>query len=98
MSHRKFCQHKYIAGKKKGSMCDRFLRKGSEPFCYQHKKHIPGPPEEPLETAAPVKSEPIDIPKPEGVKVIQLKINKDSDSSDFDCTETEESSSVEISD
>jgi len=44
------------------------------------------------------KSKPIDIPVAGAVKVIQLKINEDEDSSDFECSETSESSSIELSD
>ncbi len=38
------CQYKFVAGKKKGTTCDRFLRKGdNQKFCYQHRKVEPEP-------------------------------------------------------
>ena len=40
------CEYKFVAGSKKGTACGRFLRKGSESYCYAHKKMAPKIPAE----------------------------------------------------
>jgi hypothetical protein len=89
---RKFCQYKFIAGVKKGQVCDRFLRKDCESnLCYKHKTKqnpilIEKPKEQPKEEPKEqLKEEPTKtiIPKGKPIKLRNYKseldttINKD---------------------
>ena len=52
------CKHIYVAGKKRGQACDRFVRgKGSE-LCYQHKNGVKSELKEP-EVEKPIEEKPV---------------------------------------
>ena len=106
-----FCQYKYIVGAKKGQSCETFLRGGGE-FCYKHKKFKKEPevkPESVPIESKPVEEKPAEkpkvvkvkatappLPKQDVDKVIQLKLDDSSDSSDW--SSSSDSSSYETSD
>lgn len=73
------CQYKFVAGKKKGTTCDRFLRKGeNQKFCYQHRKVEPEPIlEKPVEEIKPVKKTAVkakEVQQPVTPKITKSKV------------------------
>ena len=84
MSSKKFCEYKFIAGKKKGQQCGRFLRKNSENACFQHRTKIDNKPPEDVEKDVEIVTETIEtipevetfIEKSKPVKIENKSVNK----------------------
>lgn len=55
------CKYRFVAGSKKGKRCNRFLRKGGDTYCYQHRaKRLVN-----IKEGSNAKEEPKPVPTPE---------------------------------